>query len=491
MSKKELYYGDNLDVLKLHIKDESVDLIYLDPPFKSNADYNILFTEQDGTKSSAQMKVFEDTWKWDESSARTYSEIVTNGGILSKPMQALFELLGRNDMMAYLVMMAPRLLELHRVLKTTGSLYLHCDATASHYLKVLLDKIFGVKNFRREVIWRSGWVSGFKAAAKNWVRNHDVLLYYVKNSSAGFTFNKAIIPHPEGYKRRGSTKKTTEGVPLDDVWTDIYSPQIMSFSKEKLGYPTQKPEELLKRIIEASSNEGDVVLDPFCGCGTAIVMANKLNRQWIGIDITHLAITLVKNRLMLSNLKVIGEPTTVTEAQELARTDPYQFQWWSLGLVGARPERDNQKKGPDNGIDGRLFFHDEADPTKIKTIIISVKAGNLKTGYLDSLITAVSRECAHMGVLISFNAATRGMKTNAIAEGNYHSPGWNKDYQKIQLITVEQLLNGEKIDMPSSMDVNVTYKGASSSQSTTPVNPAVKKGKKSQADTGNLPLIDQ
>jgi len=199
MGKQELYYGDNLEVLKLHIKDETVDLIYLDPPFKSNADYNILFTEKDGSQSAAQLKVFEDTWKWDASSAKTYSDIVTNGGALSAPMQALYALLGPSDMMAYLVMMAPRLLELRRVLKSTGSLYLHCDATASHYLKVLLDRIFGVKNFRREVIWRSGWVSGFKTKANNWVRNHDVLLYYVKDSSAAFTFNKIVVPHQEGY----------------------------------------------------------------------------------------------------------------------------------------------------------------------------------------------------------------------------------------------------------------------------------------------------
>ena len=279
-------------------------------------------------------------------------------------------------------------------------------------------------------------------------------------------------------------------MPLDDVWTDIYSPQIMSFSKEKLGYPTQKPEALLKRIIEASSNEGDIVLDPFCGCGTAIVMANKLNRQWIGIDITQLAITLVKNRLNMNNLKVIGEPTTATEAEELAKTDPYQFQWWALGKVGARPAKEAQKKGADKGIDGTLLFHDESDPTKIKTIIISVKAGKLVPAYLDSLITVVKRENAQMGVLISFNPPTRTMRTNAIAEGVYHSPGWNKDYPKFQLITVEQLLSGVVIDMPSNIDVNITYAGASSSKSEAPIVQSSRNSKKKQATTENLKLIE-
>ena len=199
-----LFYGDNLKVLREHGRGQSVGLVYLDPPFNSNEDYNVLFAEHDGTKSAAQIKVFTDTWRWDIVAAEAYDETVIRGGKVSDALRAFRMFLGTSNMMAYLAMMAPRLVELHRVLKSNGSIYLHCDPTASHYLKMLMDSIFGVQNCRREVIWRSGWVSGFKSKAKNWVRNHDVLLYYVMDMNA-FTFNKELAykPHEEGYERRG------------------------------------------------------------------------------------------------------------------------------------------------------------------------------------------------------------------------------------------------------------------------------------------------
>lgn len=461
MKENVLYYGDNLDVLREHIADESVDLVYLDPPFSSNKDYNVLFEEHDGERSAAQIKAFEDTWEWDEEAAARYQEMLEAGGKVAEAMQAFKLFLGTSDMMAYLANMAPRLVELNRVLKPNGSIYLHCDPTASHYLKMLMDSIFGPRNCRREVIWRSGWVSGFKTRAKNWIRNHDVLLYYVKDRN-DFTFNKELAykPHAEGYERRGGGENPL-GVAIDDVWdeVDLYSPWIKSFSKEKLGYMTQKPRALLERIISVSSNPGDVVLDPFCGCGTTVVAAEVLKRRWIGIDITQLAVSLIKHSLeSLPGVhrvpKVIGEPTVIEEAERLARDDPYQFQWWALGLVGARPV--DQKKGADKGIDGRLFFDDDPTSGKPKRVILSVKAGGLTASQVRDLRGVIEREGAAIGILISFAAPTKPMRKEAADAGYYISP-WGK-HPRLQLVTVAELLEGKKIDYPRTTGSNVTYK---------------------------------
>ncbi|RLC44093.1 MAG: site-specific DNA-methyltransferase, partial [Candidatus Coatesbacteria bacterium] len=343
--KNILYYGDNLDVLRLHIKDESVDLIYLDPPFKSNQDYNILFAEGNGTRSKAQIKAFEDTWFWGEEAAESYQAIVEAGGKVSETMQAFRKLLGHNDMMAYLSMMAPRLVELRRVLKPTGSIYLHCDPTASHYLKLLMDAVFP-GCFLNEIIWHyRKWPSG----KYSFQRNHDVILFCAKTRSRERTFNQLFMERaPSTLRRFGKSRivsghdedgrrlpskmadQDSEGVRLDDVWDIGRVPPI------KQLFPTQKPEALLKRIISASSNEGDIVLDPFCGCGTTIAAAQRLNRRWLGIDITHLAIALIKHRLQDSfgehikdSYDVVGEPVSISGAMELAKQDPYQFQWWA------------------------------------------------------------------------------------------------------------------------------------------------------------------
>ena len=420
-----LYYGDNLDVLRRYIKDEAVDLIYLDPPFKSNQDYNVLFAEQGGTRSAAQIKAFEDTWRWDQGAAFAFQQTIEAGGKVAQAMLAFRQFLGENDMLAYLSMMAPRLVELRRVLKPTGSIYLHCDPTASHYLKLLLDSILGAANFRNEIIWKR---TTAHSSAKKYAPIHDTILYYVKSREAIFNtprseyddeyldkyyrFNdgdgrlywradlcaagvrhgrsglpwRGIDPAAKGMHWKYTIDKLDEldkagkiywppagtmpqfkryrdqlkGKTVSDLWDDI--DRINPVGGERLGYPTQKPEALLERMILANSNEGDTVLDPFCGCGTAIAAAQKLKRHWIGIDITHLAITLIKHRLQNSfgrkaHYKVIGEPVDITGAKELAQADPYQFQWWALGLVGARPTE--QKKGADQGIDGRLYFHDE------------------------------------------------------------------------------------------------------------------------------------
>lgn len=502
-----LYYGDNLDILKRYIKDESVDLVYLDPPFNSKVNYNVLFEEKNGSSASAQIKAFDDTWHWDQSAALVYREIVEKGGTISILMQSLRSFLGESDMMAYLAMMAPRLAELHRCLKTTGSIYLHCDPTASHYLKMLLDAIFKPENFRNEIIWKR--TSGHSDAI-GFGSVHDVLLFYTKSLKA--TWNDIFQPYdeeyvekyyrykdPDGrkwmsdnlsasglsgggydyewhgvngywrcpietmkkldsegqiyYTKNGIARRKryfdkAKGMPAQDIWSDIQA--LRSWHAEKLGYPTQKPEALLERIIKASSNEGDVVLDPFCGCGTAIAVAEKLNRQWIGIDITHLAITLMKHRLRDSfekniEYKVIGEPADLSGAQELAQSDPYQFQWWALGLVGARPVE--QKKGADKGIDGRLFFHDD-NSGKTKQMIFSVKAGQVHSAHIRDLNGVLEREKAEMGVLISMEEPTRNMVKEASASDLYESEVVGKKFPKIQIITVGELLEGKKIEMP-------------------------------------------
>lgn len=521
-----LYYGDNLDVLRRHVADESVDLVYLDPPFNSSRNFNVLFAEQDGSRAAAQIKVFEDTWQWDSAAAAAYEEVVEAGGKPSQILQAFRLFLGDNDMLAYLSMMAPRLVELRRVLKATGSIYLHCDPTASHYLKLLMDAVFGAENFRTEIIWkRSSAHSDTKQGRKQHGRIHDVLLFYTRSDH--WTWNPVYTSYDERYVEdfykyveegtgrmyrldnltgpggaakgnpqyevmgvtrywRYSREKMDElirqgrvvqtkpggvpsykryldemsGVPLQDLWTDIRP--ISSQGAERLGYPTQKPEALLERIIASSSNEGDLVLDPFCGCGTTIAAAQALNRRWTGIDITHLAINLIRTRLRDSygtsaKFVVIGEPTTVKDAEELAKTDQYQFQWWALGLVGARPVE--QKKGTDKGIDGRLYFHEEGKKGKqTRQAIFSVKAGHVTSSQVRDLVGVLAREKAELGILISFQEPTRDMRKEAASAGFYESP-WGK-HPKVQLLTVGDLLQGKTVDMPRTAGTNRTFKKA-------------------------------
>ncbi len=457
-----LYYGDNLDILRRYIKDESVDLIYLDPPFNSNATYNVLFAQKDGSQSSAQIQAFEDTWQWDENAVRTYEEEVEKGGPVADALRAFHLILGGSNMMAYLTMMAPRLMELRRVLKPTGSLYLHCDPTASHYLKVLLDMVFGAENFRNEIVWH--YQTG-GATKKHYSKKHDIILFYSKTKN--YNFNPMADPDRRTEKAlaRAQNPKGAR-INADDIYKipmDVWSiPALNPMEKERLGYPTQKPERLIERIIRVSSREGDVVLDPFCGCGTAVVAAQKLGRQWIGIDITHLAIGLVKRRLEDAfgdslQFQVIGEPTTLEEAASLAAQDKYQFQWWALGLVGARPAEG--KKGADRGIDGRLYFHDDASG-KTKQVILSVKGGHVNVPQVRDLIGVVERENAQMGVFITLEEPTKPMRAEAAQAGFYHSEVWNRDYPRIQILTIAELLEGKGIDMPPMRQVSQTFKRA-------------------------------
>ena len=522
-----LYYGDNLDVLRRHVKDESVDLVYLDPPFNSNADYNVLFSEH-GTKAAAQIEAFTDTWEWNTEAAAAFHDVVEQGGEVAKAMLAFRTLLGTSDMLAYLAMMAPRLVELRRVLKPTGSLYLHCDPTASHYLKLLLDAVFGPANFRNDITWKRKAERGeTNAAAIRFGVSCDNVLFYVKSRAARLTRQyresnpdyiaskfthvdpagrvyrhdnitspsprpnlvyeyKGHRPPPNGWAvsrdrmaqmdaeqrlyipddpaRRIQRKRyldELEGETVDSLWDDI--PPINSQARERLGYPTQKPLALMERIVAASSNTGDVVLDPFCGCGTTIDAAQALGRRWIGIDITHLSIGLIKHRLadrygpeIAKTYRVIGEPTTVEDAAVLAREDAFQFQAWALGLVGARVAG-SDKKGGDKGIDGRLYFHDSpSGPTR--QIIFSVKAGHLVPSFVRDLGHVVTREQADIGVLISFDEPTAGMKAEAAGAGFYTSPWGN--HPRLQLRTVGELLAGKGIDYSHVAGANVTHKKA-------------------------------
>ena len=423
--------------------------------------------------------------------------------------------------MAYLTMMAQRTIELHRVLKPTGSIYLHCDPTASHYLKLLLDAVFGATNFRSELIWRR---QSAHSDARNYGSVHDTMLFYAKSDE--FVWNPSFQPYDpeyveqyyrysdddgrrfmsgdlgaaglqgggyeyewkgvarvwrvpiqtmerldaEGrifYTRNGIPRMKryldeAKGNPVQDVWMDIQS--LRSWHRERLGYPTQKPEALLERIINASSNKGDVVLDPFCGCGTAVVAAERLNRQWIGIDVTHLAISLIRHRLHdtfggdLCPYDVIGEPEDVGSAEALARQDRYQFEWWALGLVDARPARD-KRKGADSGIDGYINFFDD-NSGKPKRIVVQVKSGHVNRGQIATLKGDMEREKAELGLFVTLEEPTRPMLQEAVAAGFYepeHYPG--QQYPRLQILTIDELLAGKPAEYPR-MGLQTTFRQA-------------------------------
>ena len=517
METNVLYYGDNLHILRKYIPDGSVDLIYLDPPFNSKATYNVLYKERTGEMSEAQIAAFEDTWRWGLESEKALQEIFESPiapSAVKDFMSVMPKFLGKKtDMAAYLTMICVRLLELRRVLKDTGCIYLHCDPTASHYLKIVMDAIFGVVNFRNEIVWkRADTVKGnIGQGSRFFDRNTDSLLFYAKADSnifnpifkgysqeyietsyrhvepqTGRRYQLISMTAPGGsakgnpkYEIMGVTRfwryskgkmqslidaslviqsrpgvvprrklylDEGKGVSVQSLWDDV--PALHSQAAERLGYPTQKPEVLLERIIQASSNEGDIVLDPFCGCGTALVVAQRLNRKWIGIDITHLAISIMKWRLekIFPNIqyKVIGEPKDLAGAKELADQNKYQFQWWAVSLVGGQPYGD-KKKGADTGIDGYLYFMDEKN--KVKKAIIQVKAGGVSVSQIRDLIGVVQREQAGIGVFLCLESVTKPMQMEADSQGFYHSP-LGKDYPKIQILTIEQLLEGKKPDIP-------------------------------------------
>jgi site-specific DNA-methyltransferase (adenine-specific) len=511
-----LYFGDNLDVLRENIAAESVDLIYLDPPFNSKRDYNLLFKTPKGHSSDAQITAFEDSWSWGEQAENEFAELLHQPNTdIAETIQALRRFLKESDMMAYLVMMSNRLLELHRVLKSTGSLYLHCDPTASHYLKILLDTIFDATNFRNEITWKR--TTTHNDTTTKFADISDTILFYAKSKRTQFkpqftahnpeyvtkfyrfddkdgrglyTLDNMTSPNPRpnmmyewkgfpsphlGWRYQKETMQKLDaqgriyypkkddgsfdltkrprlkrylseqnGVAVGNVWTDI--DPISAQADERLGYPTQKPVALLERIIRASSNEGDLVLDPFCGCGTTIIAAQILNRRWIGIDITNLAINLIEIRLKDSFpdalFEVHGLPKDVEGALNLAARDKYQFQWWACSLVGAQPYQ-LKKKGADSGIDGLIYFQDDAKGTP-KKVIVSVKGGeHVSRTMVADLKNSVEREKAQMGFFVTLTPATQPMIKEATSAGMYESPH-SGAFPKIQILTIEGLLEGKE-----------------------------------------------
>ena len=536
----QLYFGDNLDILIKYIRDESVDLIYLDPPFNSNRDYNVLFKTKDDKDSPTQIKAFDDTWVWGEESATYFHQLLGKGEKISEVINGLREAIGTNDMMAYLVMMAIRIIKLHRVLKPTGSLYLHCDPTASHYLKIILDAIFDPQNFKNEIIWKRS--DSHPLSIKKFEAITDTILFYWKSSESYFShitkpidsknvdkayrhndehgryahkdltggkaggkesympFNGTLPPSgrawapptrsklpdwaknkiPADYEKLNQLEKCKA---LDNVglvyWSKTNKPYFKRYmpenptklvpslwddikplsatSRERMGYPTQKPVALLERIINASSKKGDVVLDPFCGCGTAVHAAQKLGREWIGIDITHLAIGLIEYRMkeaygIRPNVK--GVPTTLESARDLAKRDKYQFEVWAATRIdGIRP---NQKKGRDRGIDGRGRIHvgpDSKGQPKYEKIIVSVKGGNqIGPAMIRDLKGTVEREKAGFGIFICIKEPTPEMRREAATGGIFETP-LNTTHQKIQIYTIKDYFNNKVPDLPQISNI--------------------------------------
>lgn len=546
-AKNNLYYGDNLQVLRDSILPESVDLIYLDPPFNSDANYNLLFKRPSGQQSAAQIEVFEDTWHWNPSAENAFDEVMKSyNSNMAELLRSLRSFLGENDMMAYLTMMAVRLIELCRVLKATGSLYLHCDPTASHYLKLLLDATFGPLSFRNEIIWRR---TGSHNSSRRFGPVHDVILFYTKTNR--YTWNPLHRPYMQGHvdkhfkregdryftnysgnvlsgsgRRTGDSGKPWKGFDpdakgrhwalpskllegLEEQVEDMTQSQKMDFLYEKglititpgdewpryqreitqndgqrlgdiwayqpytegtlfrspagidddvrwmgtndgerQGYGTQKPLGLMERIIMSSSKAGDLILDPFCGGGTTLHAAEKLGRNWTGIDVTNLAISLIERRINgafpKAQFEVHGTPIDVEGAKALFDQDPYQFQWWAVSLVKAIPYG-GKKRGSDGGIDGHIYF--KPDGRLTEKAIVSVKGGdNINVSMIRDLGHVVDRERAKIGLLVSLLPPTGPMKTEAVKAGFYETR-FGK-YPKLQIITIEELFNGKEPQIP-------------------------------------------
>ncbi len=541
MDKNHLYYGDNLTVLRQHVKDESVDLVYLDPPFNSNRNYSVIFSK-DGRvddENTAQIEAFEDTWHWTHETDVQYNEFVANAPMrVADALSAFHTLLGENDAMAYLVNMAPRLYELHRVLKPTGSLYLHCDPTMSHYLKVLLDSIFSPVLFKNEVIWKRTQAHN---SAKRFGPQHDVILFYTKSKT--YTWNRVFQEYDPRYvsgkftwrddrglyqdvaltgpgvrsgesgkpwggynptangrhwqppalfyqlyeeltgeslesfpllerldradaagiihwptKKGGSPRfkqylDRSPGVVAQDLILDI--DPINSRAAERLGYPTQKPVSLMERIIKVSSNPGDVVLDPFCGCGTTVDAAQRLERKWIGVDITYISIDLITKRLedtyrdenIRDTFDIHGIPSDLGGARALFSQSPFEFERWAVSLINAEP---NEKQVADKGFDGVARFP-LGQKGKIGKILVSVKGGkNLNPGMVRDLSGAVDTQKADMGILLTLTSPTRGILDAVNHGGTYVHPANKQAFPRLQTFTVGQLLSGAKPKMPAT-----------------------------------------
>lgn len=554
MPDNRLFFGDNLEVLRKspHVGDDSVDLVYLDPPFNSNRAYNVLFGHKTGEDAQAQIQAFGDTWTWSQEADRQYRALLAGEAPpkVADAIEGMRKVLGDNDVFAYLVMMTPRLVELHKKLKPTGSMYLHCDPVASHYLKVMLDALFGPEHFRNEIIWRR---TGAHGKVRRYGPIHDVILFYTKSDD--YKWNYPTRPYMEGHVkeyfvqdekgwrtnyygnvltgsgvRGGESGQTwkgfnptakgrhwaipgalvdelgedlsalsqhqkldrllelglirivpgqawpmyeryvtpSDGTPVSDIWA--YQPYtegtvfgteegvdadvrwLGTRDQERLGYQTQKPVSLLKRIIAASSDPGDIVLDPFCGCGTTIEAAHELGRHWIGIDITYIAIDLIQKRLRrygsaAPKYIVEGKPRDLGGAKALFAKSPFEFQRWAVSPVDATP---NEKPSGDKGIDGIARFTVDARGGTGRALV-SVKGGATGPGDVRDLVGTVESQRAEMGIFITLEPPTPGMMDAARHSGTYTHPISGREYPRVQILTVEELLHGKKPDMPTPL----------------------------------------
>jgi len=482
--KNKLYYGDNLEVLRKHVKDETVDLCYIDPPFNSKRNYNQIYNNI-GKEDVAQARAFVDTWTWNSIANEGFDEITSNkNGVFTKQsinlILGLEKVLGKGSLLSYLVSMTQRIAEIYRVLKPTGSFYLHCDPTASHYLKLVLDAIFCSQggDFRNEIVWH---YSDGTAPKNDFKNKHDIIFRYSKTKI--FTFNEIRLPvlnlkrynltdeNGRRYFIDGHNKKwyADAGRACEDVWTYLQDDnfrQLNSMSKERLGYPTQKPEALLKRIIKASSNEGDVVLDAYCGCGTTIAVAEKLKRNWIGIDITYQSISLIMKRLedsfgksVLENITLSGIPEDFESAVALANKQDdrvrKEFEKWIVLTYSNNRAIINDKKGGDGGIDGTAFILDYNDKQEqiFEQAIFSVKSNKtLSPTVIRDLFGTVEREKAAMGFLLTLYPMPNLVK-EAEKYGNYQNKMFGHTYPKITVVSVQDILEGKKMYLPTSVEV--------------------------------------
>jgi site-specific DNA-methyltransferase (adenine-specific) len=466
LQNKTLFFGDNLDILELKIPDESFDLIYLDPPFNSNRNYNVLFKEGK-VDSSAQIHAFEDTWEWTPETNKLFVDLklYSNNPKITLLMTSMAEIIGiETPMMAYIINMTARLMPLRRVLKKTGTIYLHCDPTASHYLKLVMDTIFGKENFRNEIVW---CYRGAGYPNKDFGKRHDIILRYSKTEDYKFNLDDIREPYAEatrerfkhyvGNKRYGKDYGIQELNPLGkhpDDWWEIQP--IAPSAKERLGYPTQKPEALLEKIIKASSNEGDWVLDPFCGCGTTVAVSERLKRNWIGIDISMQAINVITQRMKghypSIKMNVDGIPADFEGARRLAETDKYSFQNWAISLIDSYPPSGESKKGADRGIDGLILFNEKVDfknpNPKLRKIIVQVKGGGTGRGDIAKLKGDMEREDSPMGILITLHEPTTEMKREASSAGEYKYSS-NVSLPRVQILSIKDYFEGKFPKIPT------------------------------------------
>lgn len=536
-----LYYGDNLDILRRKVKDDSIDLCYIDPPFNSKRNYFQIYNNV-GKDDQAQAQAFIDTWTWNELALAGFQEIIT--GYEGRYTQQTIELLkglravlSDGGLLAYIVSMTQRVNEIQRVLKPTGSFYLHCDPTASHYLKLVLDSVFCARggDYLNEIVWPRTNAHNMKT--RGYIRSNDILFFYVKgkdfiwnqpytsysqaqlkrykpdesgrlytgqdltmsgNSNRNFVWRGVKPPKNRGWAvseeqlekwwNEGKILKKLDGKPrfdglkvyLDEKpgkavgtnWTDIE--RIGNTSDERLGYPTQKPEALSERIIQASSNEGDTVLDAYCGCGTTVAVSQRLRRNWVGIDITYQSIAVILKRLedsfgaaVMESVTLDGIPRDMESARALANKKDdrvrKEFEKWALLTYCKNRATINEKKGADKGVDGMAYMVTGVGTTN--RVIFQVKSGKVQRNDIATLNSDRQRENAVLAIFITLEEPTKPMKEEALAAGAYHYELLNRDYPRIQIVTIKEMLeDGKRIDLPLGVEVLKSSAAAKTSE---------------------------